>query len=464
VKTLRHHLARGGYSTLLALLKPLYVMRLWWRGRAEPLYRHAMAERLGSYDEAPSEGWLWVHAVSLGETRAASALIDALRAQRPGLRLLLTHGTATGREAGRALLTNGDRQVWLPYDTPGVVHRFFRHFRPAVGVLMETEIWPNLLHAARRHGVTMVLANARLSEKSQRQGRRLAAVMRPAVEQLSLVLAQTDADAERLQAAGARRVVVSGNLKFDMTPDEGLLAQGRAWRDALNRPVVLAAVTREGEEAMLLSAWKRQTAPLAAKPLLVVVPRHPQRFDEVTALIESTGLGVVRRSAWSDTPPQAATAADVWLGDSMGEMPLYYALAQAALLGGSFLPLGGQNLIEAAACGCPVVMGPHTFNFAEAADRSQAAGAAIRVGDVEEGVAQALSLLADERRAREASMRSVAFAAQHRGAAKRMAQAIGELLPALSRHPGERRDPPSASVSVSNGSERAGSGSRRSPG
>ena len=425
---MRHHLARGGYSTLLAVLKPLYVMRLWWRGRAEPLYRHAMTERLGRYGEAPSAGWLWVHAVSLGETRAASALIDALRARHPGMRLLLTHGTATGREAGRGLLADGDRQAWLPYDTPGVVDRFFRQFRPAVGVLMETEIWPNLLHAARHHGVTMVLANARLSEKSQRQGRRLAAVMRPAVEQLALVLAQTEADAKRLEAAGARRVVVSGNLKFDMAPDEGLLAQGRAWRAALGRPVVLAAVTREGEEAMLLSAWLAQTRALAARPLLVVVPRHPQRFEEVTALIDSAGLAVVRRSAWTDAPPPSASAADVWLGDSMGEMPLYYALAQAALLGGSFAPLGGQNLIEAAACGCPVVMGPHTFNFAEAAELSQAAGAAIRVADMAEGVGRALALLADEQGGRDASARSLRFAAQHRGAAQRMAAAIGELV------------------------------------
>src|SRR5204863_5148359 len=206
-----------------------------------------IGERLGSYGTQPSEGWVWVHAVSLGETRAASALIDALRARRPGMRLLLTHGTATGREAGQALLREGDRQAWLPYDTPGVVNRFFRQFKPQVGVLMETEVWPNLLHAAARHGVRMVLANARLSEKSQRQGKRLAAVIRPAVERISLVLAQTEDDARRLRDAGARQVVVSGNLKFDMTPDAALLARGRAWREALGRPVLMAAATREGE-------------------------------------------------------------------------------------------------------------------------------------------------------------------------------------------------------------------------
>ncbi|HJV61059.1 MAG TPA: 3-deoxy-D-manno-octulosonic acid transferase, partial [Albitalea sp.] len=377
----RQRLARGGYSTLLALLKPAYVLRLWWRGRAEPLYRHAIHERLGSYRGTPSQGWLWVHAVSLGETRAAAALVDAMRVQRPELRLLLTHSTATGREAGRALLRDGDLQAWLPYDTPGVVNRFFRQFKPRVGVLMETEIWPNLLHAAARHGVRMVLANARLSEKSQRQGRRLEAVMRPAVEQLQLVLAQSETDARRLREAGAHQVAVSGNLKYDMTPDEALLERGRAWRALLDRPVLLAAVTREGEEALLLAAWARQAATLAQRPLLLVVPRHPQRFDEVQALIEAAGLRAVRRSGWNGAaqPSDEALHADAWLGDSMGEMPLYYALAQVALLGGSFAPLGGQNLIEAAACGCPIVMGPHTFNFAEASQLSQAAGAAIRV-------------------------------------------------------------------------------------
>jgi 3-deoxy-D-manno-octulosonic-acid transferase len=180
------------------------------------------------------------------------------------------------------------------------------------------------------------------------------------------VLAQTEADATRLREAGARNVVVSGNLKFDMTPDEALLARGRAWRAAVGRPVVMAAATREGEEPSLLGAWARHTREMPVKPLLLVVPRHPQRFDEVAGLMAGAGLASARRSAWGDAPPAEALAADAWLGDSIGEMPVYYALAQVALLGGSYAPLGGQNLIEAAACGCPIVMGPHTFNFAEA--------------------------------------------------------------------------------------------------
>lgn len=423
----RHHAARGTYSALLALFKPVYVARLWWRGRVEPLYRHAIPERLGRYPGAPSQGWLWLHAVSLGETRAAAALVDALRAQQPGLRLLLTHGTATGREAGAALLREGDRQAWLPYDTPGVVRRFFAQFRPALGVLMETEIWPNLLLAARAQGVPMVLANARLSEKSARKGERLNAVLRPAVEALTLVLAQTEADAQRLRAAGARDVQVCGNLKFDLAPDAALVERGRAWRALLARPVLLFAVSREGEEAPLLAAWSRRAAAAPARPLLVVVPRHPQRFDEVATMLQTAGLTLARRSAWRDEPPVEALAVDAWLGDSMREMPLYYGLAQVALLGGSFAPLGGQNLIEAAACGCPVVMGPHTFNFAEAAELAAAAGAALRAADLDAGLAEAIGLLADAPRLAGLGARSLAFAAQHRGAAARMAERISAL-------------------------------------
>ncbi|MBC7956243.1 MAG: 3-deoxy-D-manno-octulosonic acid transferase [Cytophagales bacterium] len=418
--------ARRAYSDLLRLLKPVYLLRLWWRGRAEPLYRHAIGERLGDYNDGLKPGALWVHAVSLGETRAAAALITALRVQHPQLRLLLTHSTATGREAGHALLREGDAQAWLPYDTPGVVQRFFAQFKPVVGVLMETEIWPNLLHAAQAAGVPMVLANARLSVKSHRQGQRLAAVMHPAVATLTLVLAQTEDDATRLRDSGARKVVVCGNLKFDMAPDENLLARGRAWRGLLARPVVLAAVTREGEEAMLLAAWTG--VPVEGRPLLVIVPRHPQRFDEVAVLIQSAGLVLARRSQWGEAPDATALQADVWMGDSMGEMPLYYATADVALLGGSFAPLGGQNLIEAAACACPLVMGPHTFNFAEAAALSLAAGASLRVADMGEGVARAVALAGHEERQTYAR-RAVAFSAQHRGAAERMAQRIGTLLP-----------------------------------
>ncbi|MCM5678227.1 lipid IV(A) 3-deoxy-D-manno-octulosonic acid transferase [Schlegelella sp. S2-27] len=418
---MRRGVARHAYSLLLSVLKPAYLFKLWWRGRDEPLYRHAVLERLGVYRHQRSEGWVWIHAVSLGETRAAASLVEALREQLPGMQLLLTHGTATGREAGRALLRPGDAQAWLPYDTPSVVRRFFAQFRPRAGVLMETEVWPNLLHAAHAASVPMVLANARLSEKSLRQAKRLEAVMRPAIDTLAMVLAQTPDDATRLREAGAINVEVCGNLKFDMTPAPQLLALGRSWRRAVSpRPVVLAASTREGEEEPLLAAWRARASP---RPLLLLVPRHPQRFDEVAAMVRNAGLRAVRRSE-SKNPP--AEEVDVWLGDSIGEMPAYYAAADVALLGGSFAPLGGQNLIEAAACGCPVVMGPHTFNFAEAAELSLGAEAAVRADDLAAAVPLACGLAASPER-EAMSQRCLAFATAHRGAARAMAQRIAAL-------------------------------------
>jgi 3-deoxy-D-manno-octulosonic-acid transferase len=272
--------------------------------------------------------------------------------------------------------------------------------------------------------VPMVLANARLSEKSRRKGQRLDALMRPAVQALSLVLAQTEDDAQRLRASGADPVLVSGNLKFDVAPDPAQLQQGRAWRRLLQRDIVLAAITREGEEAMLLAEWARQAEP---RPLLLIVPRHPQRFDEVAALVRATGLSLARRSSWTDTPPPEAMHAQVWLGDSMREMALYYATAQVALLGGSFAPLGGHNLIEAAACACPVILGPHTYNFAEAAELSIQAGAALRVPDMAQALVEARAMLAPERQ-QSFSANALAFAALHRGAARRMAEAVLGLL------------------------------------
>ena len=425
--------AYAAYALLLRVLLPAYALRLWWRGAAEPLYRHAIGERFGFYAAPPSSGWLWLHAVSLGETRAAAALVDALRAARPGLRLLLTHGTATGREAGVALLREGDVQAWLPYDTPGAARRFVRQFKPAVGVLMETEVWPQLLAAAQAAGVPVVLANARLSAKSFRRGQRIAALMRPAAQSLACALAQTEADAQRLRDSGVRVVAVCGNLKYDLTPPAGQLALGRQWHARIGRPVVLAAITREGEEAMLLAAWAQATLRLPEpKPLLLIVPRHPQRFDEVAALVRSAPFALARRSQWHDAPEapdQEALQAQVWLGDSLREMALYYACADVALLGGSFAPLGGHNLIEAAACGCPLVMGPSTFNFSEAARLSLAAGASVQVADMTEGVAVALQRLAAPAALADMAAAGLRFAAEHRGAAQRMAQQLLALMP-----------------------------------
>jgi 3-deoxy-D-manno-octulosonic-acid transferase len=292
---------------------------------------------------------------------------------------------------------------------------------------METEVWPNLLHEAARAQVPMVLANARLSERSAAKGMRLRALLHPAGQKLALALAQTEADAQRLRRAGVKHVEVCGNLKYDLRPDEAQLAHGRAWRAGNERPVVVAASTREGEEAELFDAWARLPAP---RPMLLVVPRHPQRFDEVAALAQSQGLHLSLRSAWGESGPRTEDwQADLWLGDSLGEMPLYFGLADVGLQGGSFKPFGAHNFIEAAACGCPMVLGPSVFNFAEAAQQALVAGAAWQVGDWGAALKRAQGLLADGPERRQAVAAARDFAALHRGAATRMAARLIALLP-----------------------------------
>lgn len=456
--------ARALYSVVTWGAQPLLRRKLRRRAQAEPGYGHAIGERFGRYpapidslmphsSSDPLGRFVWIHAVSLGETRAAAILLAALRQELPGMRLLLTHGTATGRAEGEKLLLPGDVQVWQPWDTPGAVARFLRKFRPAIGILMETEVWPNLVAGCRRRNVPLVLANARLNAKSLRNAQRLAPLARPAYAGLSAVWAQTEDDASRLRAIGAKVRGVFGNLKFDVVPDAQQLSQGRAWRDQATRPVVMLASSREGEEAMWLENFKKKTAlPLAGQAQgainseasgenaasarsvqWLIVPRHPQRFDEVHQLLLHAGLTVSRRSTWAAAPD----AADVWLGDSLGEMALYYGLAHVAMLGGSFAPLGGQNLIEAAACGCPVVLGPHTFNFADAAELACAAGAARRVTDMAAGMAQAVGLAGDADLQRSASERASRFAGDHRGGALATAQAVlGIVLPARSQPAG----------------------------
>ncbi|MEX8495843.1 3-deoxy-D-manno-octulosonic acid transferase [Sphaerotilus sp.] len=431
---MRQRLALLAYGVLMRLLVPVLLVRLWWRARQEPLYGTAVSERLG-FGPITTPGAIWLHAVSLGETRAAEPLIRVLRLLRPELRLLLTHGTATGRAAGAALLGPGDHQCWLPLDTPGAMRRFLRRHRPALGILMETEVWPRLLHEAQRAAVPVVLANARLSEKSLRQSLRFDALLRPAAASLALALAQTEDDALRLRLAGVLQARVAGNLKFDQRPPPELLAAGESWSAGLSRPVVLAASWREGEDAPLLDAWRAMLARQAPDgdarrtPLLLLVPRHPQRFDEVARQVVGAGLTLVRRSSWGAAGPGAlAREAQVWLGDSMGEMPAYYACADVALLGGSFAPLGGQNLIEAAACGCPVFMGMHTFNFSQAAERAEAAGAARRCTDLDEAVTAACALAESSTARTVASAAAQAYARQDQGAAQCMAEAMLRLI------------------------------------
>ena len=429
---------RALYSLLMHLAQPFMRARLKRRALAEPGYALAIEERFGYYAAAAvptGPAFIWVHAVSLGETRAAAILVAQLRQQIPGMRLLLTHGTATGRAHGTALLQVGDVQVWQPWDTPGATARFLRQFKPRIGILMETEVWPNLVEACRRQQIPLVLANARLSGKSLQHSLKLAWLARPAYRALTAAWAQTQADADRLKQLGAPVAGVLGNLKFDASPNRAQLANGRAWRTQTGRPVVLFASSREGEEAALLAILKDTPQGLTKAVQWLIVPRHPQRFDEVAAMITAHGFAVSRRSNWQDALPKPVDAPPdcLWLGDSLGEMPLYYGLASVALLGGSFEPLGGQNLIEAAACACPVVMGPHTFNFTEAAQLAQDAGAALRAPDLAGAVALALALADDTNRLQAARNAAEVFTAAHRGATVKLVRAIDNVL--SSRHP-----------------------------
>ena len=418
-------MARLLYSLVIYLATPLVLIRLLWRARKQPEYLRNLDERWALYREPAPQNLIWVHAVSVGETRAAEPLIEALQNAWPEYRILLTGMTPTGREAGREVY--GDRviQAYLPYDYPDAVNRFFRHFSPAFGVLMETEIWPNLLAGARKNEVPVILANARLSERSALGYEKVAVLARPAFSALAAVAAQTAGDARRIAELGACNVSVCGNLKFDVTPAPEKLALGQTWRKVLGeRAVWLAASTRDGEEALVLEAWREIGANLGQPaPLLVIVPRHPQRFSEVATLLTRNGIDFVRRSVGLP-----ASDTQVWLGDSMGEMAAYYALADIAFVGGSLLPLGGQNLIEAAACGCPVVVGPHTLNFQRATEDAIAAGAASRVADPA-GLALAIGE-AFAKVAQLAAMRNAAvgFAAAHRGATARTVAVIRSVV------------------------------------
>jgi 3-deoxy-D-manno-octulosonic-acid transferase len=411
-------------------LVPLLWLKLQLRARREPVYGQAIAERFGYYGETALTGALWIHAVSLGETRAIRSLVKALRLAHPDLRLLLTHGTATGRSEGVKLLRKGDVQAWLPWDTPAAVGRFLQHFQPRLGVLIDTEVWPNLSAIAQQQGIPLVLVNARLSERSWRKAQRWSALAKPAFSGLSAVWAQTEEDAKRLRSLGAPVNAVMGNLKFDAVPDPKLLATGQAWRNALSaRPVVLLAISREGEEAIFLQTLQQHPEYLQQAQWWIV-PRHPQRFDEVADLLQASGLPLQRRSQWPADVAHTAVPQEVGLvlGDSLGEMPLYYGVASVALLGGSFAPLGGQNLIEACACSCPVVMGPHTFNFKQAAEWAIEAQAGLRCTDMATAMATALAIAIDRQLQQQMSQAAQLFASSHQGAVAHCVKALATWL------------------------------------
>ena len=428
-------LVRCLYGLLWWLVLPLVLARLWWRGRKEPGYRQHVAERFGWAPASVLSAMptLWVHAVSVGETRAAAPLINALLAVLPRHRILLTHMTPTGRATGAALFArHGARlmQAYLPYDTGSMMARFMAMHRPQICLLIETEVWPNLVAQANARHMPVVLVSARLSARSLARGLRLRGLIGAAARGLACAGAQTPADAARLQQLGVAPVEVTGSIKFDVMPAVEQVEQGARWRRQFGRrAVLLCASTREGEEAAIFSALRE----IPVDFLLVLVPRHPQRFDTVAALVAAQGLTCMRRSDLGD----AVLAADmqVLLGDSMGEMFAYYAAADVAFIGGSLLPFGGQNLIEACAVGTPVLVGPHTFNFSTVTQQAIDAGAALRIDDAAALLATAQALLTDAAVVHAMAGAARGFASEHRGATARTMQMLAPLLARLNEKP-----------------------------
>jgi 3-deoxy-D-manno-octulosonic-acid transferase len=438
------------YTLAIFALLPWAVLHLLWRARRQPEYLRHWDERFGLYADAvpPDSFLIWIHAVSVGETRAAQPLIAALRSRYPDHRILLTHMTPTGRATAATLYGDAVTSIYLPYDTPWAMRRFLRHFRPALGIIMETELWPNLVATCKSQGVLLLLVNARLSEKSARHYARFPRLTLATLEQLTAISAIGEEDGQRLRELGAAEVRIAGNMKFDIEAPEGQLETGRQLHARLgDRQVFLCASTREGEEALILDAWQTRVDEGGATPakvgvtegsprgtdktakcaaLLIIVPRHPQRFDEVARLIESRGFSLQRRSDAATVAPET----QVWLGDSMGEMFAYYAVADVAFIGGSLLSFGSQNLIEPCTVGVPVLIGPSTFNFSEAARAGIAARAVLKVADATELIDQAQTLLADETARLAMGAAGRTFAARHRGATRRTLELVERFIPA----------------------------------
>ena len=416
------------YNLLWLPALPTALLRLFWRARKQPAYLRHVQERFGSYHTRAPGPVIWVHAVSLGETRAAEPLVRALLERWPEHTIVLTHMTPTGREASEALFDGNNRvlRVYLPYDFGPFVARFLRHFRPMFGIIMETEIWPMLLTSCRQRNVPILLVNARLSERSARRYARLPALTRFTLRALTAIGAQSAADAARLTALGAHRVSITGNIKFDVEPSPEILALGTDFRTRRStRPTIFAASTREGEEEAILDAFVRARPFGNPETLLILTPRHPQRFDEVEALIRARGLTVTRRSAAPPEPLPIDT--QVWLGDSTGEMFAYYMAADVAMIGGSWQPFGGQNPIEACTVGTPILLGPHTFNFQRIADEATEVGAARRCNDIESAMRTAFALLEDPATRTAMSEAGHAFAAINRGATARTIALLDQL-------------------------------------
>ncbi|KOX66000.1 3-deoxy-D-manno-octulosonic acid transferase [Pseudomonas psychrophila] len=382
------------YTLLFHLGLPLVAIRLWLRARKAPAYARRIGERFAMNLPAMQPGGIWVHAVSVGESIAAAPMIRELLKRYPQLPITVTCMTPTGSERIQALFANEPRiqHCYLPYDLPWAAARFLERVKPKLGVIMETELWPNHIHQCAKRGIPVALANARLSERSAKGYARFAGLTRPMLEEMSLIAVQTEAEAERFRLLGARPecVEVTGSIKFDLSIDPQLLIKARELREQWQeqeRPVWIAASTHEGEDEIVLAAHRQL---LASYPnaLLILVPRHPERFNSVFELCRREGFATVRRSSGESVEAQT----QVLLGDTMGELLFLYALADSAFVGGSLVPNGGHNLLEPAALAKPVLSGPHLFNFLEIAAKLRDAAALEEVDDAQ-GLAVAVQRL-----------------------------------------------------------------------
>lgn len=427
---------RLAYTSLFYLLTPFVLIRLMMRARRAPAYRRRWNERFALYGERHPQKGVWFHAVSVGEAEAVFPLVRTVRERFPALPILITTTTPTGSARVKAVFGDTISHVYLPYDLPGCVNRFFMHFKPILGVIMETEIWPNLYRGCGRTGIPLVIANARLSEKSARGYRLLRSLAAETLADVALIAAQTEQDAERFKFIGAasEKVAVVGNIKFDLQLPGDLGERSKIVRNQRfgDRPVWLCASTHEGEEEQLLGVFERlrQRFPTL---LLVLVPRHPERFAKVAGKCRQRGLLVALHS--EDAGCGAGT--DVFVVDAMGVLRLYYAAADVAFVGGSLVPTGGHNALEAAAVGVPALFGPHMLNFDAIARLLTEAGAARQVRDQEALVKEVASLFADESLRLEMGAKGQALVERNRGALERLS---GLLTRYLSRGGGNRPD------------------------
>ena len=409
------------YSILLTLILPFVPLKLLWRGFKQPAYLIHWGERFGFYNMPVNRAIIWLHCVSVGETRAAEPLIKALQLQYPLHQILITHGTPTGREASEVLFGDSVQRVYLPYDLPFAVNNFLKYFQPKIGLLMETELWFNLIAACKQREIPLLLINARLSDKSAKGYAKLGKLAIEGLQSLDAVAAQTGEDATRLQMLGAHHVSVSGNLKFDVKPPADSADKGLQLRDLLGveRTVFLASSTRKGEEKHILEAVN------GLDVLTIIVPRHPQRFNDVEGIILKSGLSYQRRSNLVGPVDKNIR---VILGDSMGELFTYYAACDFTFVGGSLLEYGGQNLIEAACMGKPILIGEHTFNFADATKNAIRAKAAIRVKNMA-GLRDRIQYLHHNAPQRlKMGKAALSFSAASAGATMRMMKLIAQYL------------------------------------